>query len=100
MTNLCKECIDLIWVDGNNWHASQVIKMNSMFEDCSNLKYLSNISGWDTTNMKEINYMFKNCSSVEEIDLSNWETSKLVKMQGLFYGCTNLKQIKGLLNWI
>ena len=36
--------------------------MNNLFENCSSLKSLPDMSKWDINNVKEMEYMFKGCS--------------------------------------
>ena len=60
--------------------------MNSLFSDCSSIKYLPNISNWNINNVKDISYMFNNCSSLEKLpDISKWNTMNVNDISGFFY---------------
>ena len=62
--------------------------MSHMFYFCKSLKYLPDISRWNTFNVKNMSYMFYNCSSLQSLpDISKWNTNKLKDVQGMFYGC-------------
>ena len=46
--------------------------MSKIFYNCSSLKYLPDISKWDTNNVINMNGLFYICSSLEKLpDISN-----------------------------
>ena len=47
--------------------------MALLFGECSSLKYLSNISKWNTKNVLNMEELFLNCSSLSYLpDISKW----------------------------
>ena len=52
--------------------------MNGMFNCCSSLTMIPNISKWKTNNLIEINEIFYGCSSLLiDPDISNWDLNKI-----------------------
>ena len=50
----------------SDWDVSNVVNMESMFEDCSGLLDSSDLSGWNVSNVTHMEDMFKGCKSLEE----------------------------------
>ena len=48
-----------------------------MFYNCTNLKYLSNISKWTKTKIINTYYLFYNCENLYLPDISDWDISKI-----------------------
>jgi len=53
------------------------IDMSFMFYNCTNLKYLSNISKWTKTKIINTYYLFYNCENLYLPDISDWDISKI-----------------------
>ena len=52
------------------------------------LKFLSNISKWNTNYLKDISYMFYRCSSLVSIpDLSQWNKNNVYDMNSFIEDC-------------
>ena len=52
---------------------TNVTDMNNIFNSCSSLLSLPNISKWNTNNVTDISYMFNWCSSLSSLpDISKW----------------------------
>ena len=62
-----KKLVALTFDDGPNYNTSKVINMESMFQDCKSLEFLSGISKWNISNVKNMKYMFKNCDKLRNI---------------------------------
>ena len=67
--------------------------MSNIFNKCSSLSLLPDISVWNIINVKNMNYMFNKCSSLSVIpDISKWniniESSR--NNEGIFNGCLSL----------
>ena len=113
LSELFKNCKNLIEVDLSNLECSNLDNLNSTFEGCDSLEYAnltlkngSNIQSMDNlfsgcTNLIDIDlsnfqpqfnislqYMFKNCIKLNFADLSNFNT---FNYQGIFSGCINIK---------
>ena len=65
--------------------------MSFMFDWCSSLISLPDISNLDTSNINDLSFMFSRCSSLKEFpDISNWNTSNVKNMSHLFNACKSL----------
>ena len=71
--------------------------MSSMFQNCSSLTSLPDISKWNITKVTDISYLFNKCSKLKKLpDISKWNTENVINMSYLFNECpllTNLKNI-------
>ena len=68
--------------------SSNVKIMSDMFNNCSSLISLPDISKWSIKNVTLMNNMFSNCINLESIpDLRNWDTSHVEDITGIFYNC-------------
>ena len=86
MFQKCSNLIDL--PDISNWDTSSVTNMKSMFEYCEALSKLSDISKWDTSNVTDMSNMFNYCISLSEIpDISNWNIKNLRNKNDMFLDC-------------
>ena len=66
-----------------------VTNMSDMFNGCSSLSSLSDISKWNTSNATNMSYMFSECSSLSSLpDISKWNTSNVTNMSGMFWRCS------------
>ena len=49
-----------------------------MFNNCSSLLSLPDISKWNTNNVTDMSFMFVNCSSLSSLpDISKWNTNNV-----------------------
>lgn len=67
----------------NNLDFSNVIDMQNMFSNCSNVN-LSNFDNFDTSNVTNMQNMFYNCTVLV---LTSFNTSKVTRMVSMFYSC-------------
>ena len=69
-----------------------VYNISGLFFGCSSLKYLPDISIWNTSNIKDISLLFYRCLSLISLnDISKWNINKVNSLLGLFYGCSSLE---------
>ena len=70
-----------------------------MFEGCSSLSSLPDISKWNTNNVTNIIGMFNRCSSLSSLDdISKWNTNNVMRLPNSFefnkiknfYECPNM----------
>jgi surface protein len=65
--------------------------MIGMFEGCSSLSSLPDISKWNTNNAIHISYMFFKCLSLSSLpNISKWNTNNVKNLSGMFDGCSNI----------
>ena len=56
-----------------------------MFDGCSSLSSLPDISKWITNNVTDMSCMFNGCSSLSSIpNISNWNTNNVTDMTEMF----------------
>ena len=77
-----------------------VTNMSYMFEGCSSLSSLSDISKWNTNNVTDMSYMFYECSSLSFLpNISNWNTNNVTNMNCIFSGCSLLLSLPDISKW-
>ena len=55
--------------------------MISVFQECSSLKFLPDISKWNTNNLTAVQGLFLNCSELISLpDISLWNTTNVIEM--------------------
>ena len=65
--------------------------MGNMFNGCSSLLSLPDISKWNTINVTNMSYMFYGCSPLSSLpDISKWNTNNVKDMHDMFYECSNI----------
>ena len=86
--------------DISNWNTNNVTNMSSMFYGCSSLSSLPDISKWNTNNVTNIDSMFGGCSSLSSLpDISKWNTNNVTDMSFMFYECSSLSSLPDISNW-
>ena len=59
--------------------------MFSMFQECSSLSELPDISKWNTIKVKDMRYIFYQCSSLKLLpDISKWNISNVTDISFMF----------------
>ena len=67
--------------------------MSEIFEECSSLSSLPDISKWNTNNVIDMSWMFNDCSSLSSLpDISKWNNYEKYK-KSMFYGCNKSLKI-------
>ena len=70
-----------------------------MFENCSSLLYLPDISKWNISNVTNMDYLFSDCISLSKLpDISIWKTENLIYMEKIFYNCS-VMQLPDISKW-
>ena len=73
-----------------NLNTSDVISMESMFNNCRLLKTLD-LTGFNTAKVQDMSYMFYNCSQLTTIDIGEgWTTANVTAAEDMFLNCTRL----------
>jgi len=95
------ECTSLIYLpDISNLNTNYVTNMSYMFNNCSSLICLPDFLDWNTSNVTDMSMMFGECSSLLELpDISGWDISKVTSLHGLFCSCKSLKSFPDISNW-
>ena len=84
LRNFFNECEKLVSVKFNEaFDTSNVLNADSMFKDCTSLKYV-NMSSFNTSLISKLTFMFYNCYELTSIDLSNFDTRNVLSFQDMF----------------
>jgi surface protein len=74
--------------------------MNKMFQGCSKLANLPDISKWNVGAVTNMSFMFYGCTSISNLpDISVWNTKEVVDMTSMFYLCSGLDKLPELDKW-
>ena len=88
MDSVFNNCMKLKSLKNFNFSAEGVESFNNLFHNCSSLKTLPDISGWDMRNAKTLKGMFSGCRNLESLpDISKWNLENVVNMEEMFAGC-------------
>ena len=95
------ECNSLKYLpDISRWNTSKVINMGFMFDKCNSLSSLPDISKWDISNVQDLNCVFGDCYSLKSLpDISKWNISNVNIVSSLFYNCKTLKTLPDISKW-
>ena len=73
---------------------------SNMFDCCSSLISLPDISKWNTNNVSDMSYMFDCCSSLISLpDISKWNTNNVTNMRYMFSHCSSLISLPNISKW-
>ena len=96
-------CSSLKYIDDiSNWNTNNINDYNIslLFFGCSSLLKLPDISIWDISKVTIFNFLFGECSSLESLpDISKWNTINIRSLVGLFYKCKSLKILPDISKW-
>ena len=101
LDSMFEGCKSLVYLSVlSNIKTNKVQSMENLFYGCSSLKNLPDISNWDLKNVTNIKGMFYGCSKLKNLpDISNWNTKNVNNISYLFYGCSQLQSLPDLYNW-
>ena len=101
MTAMFDGCSSLISLpDISKWNTKNVINMSNIFNECSSLIVIPKISKWNTCNVINMSHMFHGCSTLMSLpDISKWNTGKVINMSNMFHGCSTLMSLPDISKW-
>ena len=77
--------------DAEEMKISNLTNASGMFDGCSSLTTIGDLSGWNTSSLTNASDMFAVCSKLTTLgDLSGWDTSNLTNAQYMFGFCSRL----------
>ena len=92
-TGWFENCSNLKEISNLNYlDTSNVIDMSSMFSFCLELTALD-VSEFDTANVTNMEYMFSNCKRLAALDVSRFDTSNVTRMYAMFQSCEELTEL-------
>ena len=98
MFNECSSLSSLPDISKMNTH--NVTNMSGMFYKCLSLSSLPDISKWNTKNVTDISGMFDRCSSLSSLpDISQWNTNHITNINSIFSGCSKLSTLPDISKW-
>ena len=72
---------------------TNLVKLDEMFNEISNLVYISFTKEFDTSNITSLRSMFYNCKKLSFIDITNFNAQSIADLAYLFSGCSSLSSI-------
>ena len=89
LNGLFNGCSDLISLSNiSELVTSKVTNISNMFKGCISLCSLPDISKWNTTNVQDMSHLFSKCMSLKSLpNISNWKTSSLNNLNSIFRDC-------------
>jgi len=101
MSNMFDGCSSLLSLpDISKWNANNVTNMSYMFCRCSSLSSLPDISNLYTDNVTNMSYMFCGCKSLLSLpDISKWNTNNVTNMCSMFHYCYLLSSLPDISKW-
>ena len=98
MFNQCSSLTSL--PDISKWDTSNIENMRCLFDSCKSLISLPDISKWNTNNVTNMCNMFYLCKSLISLpNISKWNTKNVIDMNALFYQCSLLKSLPDISKW-
>ena len=96
-----ENCSSLISLpDISKWNTSEVTDMSKMFYNCKSLTVLPDISKWNTKNVTNLKKMFYNCTSLISFpDITKWNTDNVKNMKSMFYNCISVPALQDFSKW-
>jgi len=88
LSSMFYDCTNLKTITGlQTWDTSNVVNMSGMFMNCRNLKSFDQLKYLDTHNVKDMTFMFSYNEQLENASfMENWDVSNLEDMTGMFRG--------------
>ena len=86
-------CSKLASLDLSNFNTANTKYVESMFQDCENLKNIKFSPDFTIAKVNNINRMFSGCSSLTALDLSKFNTRQVKWMIGTFMDCSSLTKL-------
>lgn len=86
-----KNCNLVKSIDVTGLCSSACTSLNSLFHSCYELRKITGLDTFDTSNVTEFTCLFNFCYYLTRVDgIENWNTSSATKMNGVFYSCRSL----------
>ena len=100
MSSMFDRCSSLLSLpDISKLNTNKVTDMNSLLCKCTSLSSLPDISKWNTNKVTNMSCMFDRCSSLLSLpDISKWNIKNVINMSGMFYNCVNIILLQEFLN--
>ena len=71
-----------------------------LFYKCLKLKYLPDISKWNTIDVVNMKGLFSDCSNLINLpDISKWKIKNEIKIERIFYECHSLISLPDISKW-
>ena len=93
LSHMFDACENLISLDLSNLDCSNVIYINHLCCNCTNLKKINFNKDIQSNSVQDMSYMFYKCEKIISINLSSFYTSNCEDMSCMFYGCKSLSNL-------
>ncbi len=99
VSNMFKDDEKLASLDLSNFNPNKVQYFSSMFEGCTALTSLGDLSKWTGSNATSVSNMFNGDEKLASLDLSNFNPNNAQYFSSMFEGCTALTSPGDLSKW-
>ena len=101
MSYMFEKCTELKELpDISKWNTINIKKMECIFSKCESLVSLTEISKWNTINVTNMRFMFSDCKSLKSLpDISQWDISNVSDMRAMFKNCELLESLPDISIW-
>ena len=76
-----------------------ITDMSHMFDNCTSISSLPDISKFDTINITNMSYIFYNFRCLSFPNILNWKTENVTNMSGMFSKCQFIYSCPDISNW-
>ena len=101
MSDLFNGCSSLSTLpDISKWNLDKCTDISSLFKYCSKLTSLPDIAKWNICNVSNMSFTFSHCSSLTRFpNISGWNTINVRKIENIFEGCSSIINPPDISNW-
>lgn len=93
----CKSLLDVSFV--KKWTVNDVDSINSMFSGCRKIKS-ADITGWGTNKYQSLSRLYENCTRLVDVgDISKINYTNIYSFNKMFKGCRNIEHIGNIEGW-
>ena len=83
-----------IIIDGKEYELMEGFNINNKIKIEIEIKLIG------IHNITDMSYMFNGCSSLSKLpDISKWDTNKVTNMRAMFIGCSSLSNLTDISKW-
>lgn len=83
----------------NTWDTANVTNMLATFQNCGNLKNITDIGNWNTYKVTNMVALFDGCYNLQSVNINSWKTNNVTNMSEMFARCANLNATPNMLKW-
>ena len=94
MNSMFQECNELKYLNLSTFNTSTVTSMNNhIINECKKLKEIKRLNNFNTNNVTNMRSILQQCNELIYLDLSNFKTSKVIDISFMLYDCKKLEYL-------